>query len=452
MRYRNNDSGKRIQIIFQDRQRRDIDIVCDLVQKQHIGRRGKDFQKIKPFLFASGKLFYGRILHGRIEKKLFQKFRRADQSVFCRNIFRHIFYVIDHSLAGVHLLWLLGKITDLYRLSQFHRTAVRLRDPGNDLQKSGFAASVGTDDPQPLIFKHNIIKITDTYFLSEAFKDVVKLYGFLSHPGLHRINLHFLILRRSRCVLQRFQTFQAGSLFRASGAASPFRPLHLHPQDTVPFSPGGSLHFLSFRFQFQETGILRLIHIYFPVADLQDLIGDTVKKISVVRHHDHRPFISVQVFLQPCGHLIVQMVGGLVQDQHIRRVYQNRRQRHPFLLASGKMIDLLLMIHDTQPVQHHTGVCLRSPVLLSFLTGNIRQDSLALRKFRMLAKERQPQAVLEDHLSAVRRLQSCKYPEKSGFSRSVNTDDTDLVALMDPAGNIVKDHLVAINFADVFHI
>ena len=70
----------------------------------------------------------------------------------------------------------------------------------------------------------------------------------------------------------------------------------------------------------------------------------------------------------------------------------------------------------------------------------------------MLAKERQPQAVLEDHLSAVRRLQSCKYPEKSGFSRSVNTDDTDLVALMDPAGNVVKDHLISVNFADVFHI
>ena len=77
------------------------------VKKKDIRCSCQYFQKIKALLFPAGKLPLDRSMsHGRVKKKLFQKFGCTDKSIFCRNILCHVFN------ARSITLWLLLLIMD----------------------------------------------------------------------------------------------------------------------------------------------------------------------------------------------------------------------------------------------------------------------------------------------------------------------------------------------------
>ena len=61
------------------------------------------------------------------------------------------------------------------------------------------------------------------------------------------------------------------------------------------------------------------------VDELDDLLGDVVQELPVVRHHDGRPRVALDVVLQPDDRLQVQVVRRLVQQQDIRLDEQRAR-------------------------------------------------------------------------------------------------------------------------------
>ena len=72
-----------------------------------------------------------------------------------------------------------------------------------------------------------------------------------------------------------------------------------------------------------------------PAAvQFQDPAGDVVKKIAVVGDDQHRAGVFDQVLLQPGDGLGVEMVGGLVEQQHLGRLEQQPAERHPARLAA----------------------------------------------------------------------------------------------------------------------
>ena len=67
-----------------------------------------------------------------------------------------------------------------------------------------------------------------------------------------------------------------------------------------------------------------------PVAqvlmdEFDDLLGDVVQELPVVRHHDRRPRVVLDVLLQPDDRLQVQVVRRLVQQQNVRLDEQRAR-------------------------------------------------------------------------------------------------------------------------------
>ena len=235
MRHSDHDSSKGIQIVLQNGQCGNINIICDLVKKQDIWRCCKHFQKVQALLLSSGKLFYWRILHGRIKQKLLQKLCCTDQSVLCGNILCNILNIINYPLTGVHFLNFLRKITDLYGFSNLYRPAVRLYDTCNNFKKRRFATAVGSDDSQPLIFQHNVVKIPDAYLISKAFGNMMKLNCFFAHSCLYRINLHVFVADRRSAVFQCFQTVKPCSLLGSPCTTASFCPFQLHSENTLAF-------------------------------------------------------------------------------------------------------------------------------------------------------------------------------------------------------------------------
>ena len=281
---------------------------------------------------------------------------------------------------------------------------------------------------------------------------MVEFHSFFAHAGFNGIHLNTGIFYRSFSCFQGFQAVQPCSLLGASGTASSCSPFQFHTENAAAFPVTGKLHLFSLSLQFQKLGIIASIGIQFAMADFQDTVGYAVQEITVMRYHDHSSPKSPEKILQPRYHLSVQVVGRLVQNQDICRVEKHSCQSHSFFLAAGKIIHIDILVCDPQSIQHTACLALCTPVFLPFSLCHIIQNGHMLRKFRCLGKPADTDPVLGDHLSLIWFFFSCDHAEQSGLSCPVHADDPDLLALVNTAGNIIKDHFVTKNLMNVFYV
>ena len=238
----------------------------------------------------------------------------------------------------------------------------------------------------------------------------MKFNGLFAHSGLYRINLHSLIPYRCGTVFQCLKTIQSCTLFGTSCTTSSFCPFDFHTENTLSFPLGCQFHFLSGSFHFQKTRITCLITVKFTMADLQDLVGNPVQKIAVMSNHDHHPFKTVQIIFQPGSHFVVQVVGRLIQNQHIRRIGKYCCQCYSFFLASGKMANLFFMIRNPQSVQDHMRLRFRIPAFICLSLCYIRKNRRSLRKLRMLGKISNTKPILGNDLTLICFFQTRQNP------------------------------------------
>jgi len=75
-------------------------------------------------------------------------------------------------------------------------------------------------------------------------------------------------------------------------------------------------------------------------VELEDPAGDVVEKVAIMGHGDHRTLVVMQKALEPGHRLGVQMVGRLVEQQHVGLGEQQPAQRHATFLAAGEFGDV----------------------------------------------------------------------------------------------------------------
>ena len=74
-------------------------------------------------------------------------------------------------------------------------------------------------------------------------------------------------------------------------------------------------------------------------VEFEDPLGDVVEEVAIVRDGDDRRRIRLEIFFQPADRLGVEVVGGLVEQQHVGRGEQEAAQRHAALLATRELVD-----------------------------------------------------------------------------------------------------------------
>ena len=434
-----HDSFKTIQVVLQDRQRGDVQIVGGLVQQQKIGGGRQHAQKVQALFLPAGKLSDGAVLLIRRKKESFQHGRRGQYAVRRLYIFCGVLHIIDNPLLRIHIRKighrsrrirtlpsesihalpsgnvrlllpgsdLLGIISHFYSLADHHLAGIRRKETGDDLHQRGFSTAVGADKSHPVPLQENIAEIVDQLLFSVAFADRDKLHRGSPHSRRNGTKLHTGIPYGGLPVPQLLKPLNMRLLLSGTGPGSPADPFQLHAQDGLALALAGVLHFLPLRLQLQETGIVGLIAVDCALVDLRNPAGHAVQKIPVMRYHDQSSLPFFQIILQPVGHLIVQMVGGLVQQQNVRRGQERRDQRQPFSLTSGKLARRLGKIPDPQPGHHRLRVALNSPpVLLRHIARQHAVQAGHLRgKFRMLGEVADHRMIGRRNGSLIRLLQ-----------------------------------------------
>ena len=100
----------------------------------------------------------------------------------------------------------------------------------------------------------------------------------------------------------------------------------------------------------QPRAVVALPRDAVAAVELEDPLGGVVEEVAVVRHRDHGAGKLLQELLEPVDALGVEVVGRLVEQQHVGLRQQQPAQRDAPLLAAGQRGDLRVPRRQPQRV------------------------------------------------------------------------------------------------------
>ncbi|CDC69327.1 ribosomal protein S5 [Oscillibacter sp. CAG:155] len=439
MGHSQNGTGKTLKIIFQDGKGRNVQIVGGLVQQQHIGRRHQDGQQIQPPPLSAGEPADGHRLQVPREEKTLHHLVCGKGSLVRLHFICDVVDKVIDPLVQVQLPSLLGEVADLDGCADRYAAAVRRQFPGDQMQQCGFSGAVVAHDADPVPPQKMIGEMIHHGFAVKGLCDVVQFNDLFPQTAGSRGQLHGVIRLRRILVPQGLVSGDPLLGFGGPGPAAPHDPLPLHPEDGLALALTGLGHFRPLLFQLQILGVIGLVVVQLSPAQLRDMVDHPLQKITVVGHHDQPALEAAEPVLQPGHHLTVQMVGGLVQDQHVRRTQQRRGQRHTLALAAGESADFLFKIRQPQPVEH--GLCLifvQGPELRREVEKHLLQHSGIILHHRVLGQETHLHIGIAGNGAVVRLRDAGQDFHKGGLSGAVDTDDAGLVPFVEIKVDIIQ--------------
>ena len=88
-------------------------------------------------------------------------------------------------------------------------------------------------------------------------------------------------------------------------------------------------------------------------VELQDPAGHVVEEVAVVGDRHHRARVLLEEPLQPRHGLGVEVVGRLVEEQHVRPLQEQPAERHAPRLAARERLDVLVAGRHAKRVHRH---------------------------------------------------------------------------------------------------
>ena len=113
----------------------------------------------------------------------------------------------------------------------------------------------------------------------------------------------------------------------------------------------------------QVGGVVAVVLARFAPIHLHDAPGHPIEHVAVVGHQHQGAAEATQIALQPLDPVGIEVVGGLIEQQHIRIGHQGGRQGHPLAIPPRELAHLALAIVDPQPLEHLLALALQIPGL-----------------------------------------------------------------------------------------
>ncbi len=245
---------------------------------------------------------------------------------------------LPDGLVGVESGAALFDIGEFHRLAQPDGTGIGLFLTGDHLEQGGLPGAVGADDADDTAGRQGEGHVLYQEPIAVGFAHPVRLDHHFSQPRSGRnINLELLglllVVLSQQCLVSVDARLGLG-----------MAPLGRHP-DPLELALQGFLTFGFALFLLLQAGSLLFKPgrvIAFPrnpvtPVQLENPASNVIKEVAVVGDGNHRPGIALQVVFEPGDRFGIEVVGGLIQEQYVRRLQQEAAERHPPLFATGKL-------------------------------------------------------------------------------------------------------------------
>src|SRR5688572_8070111 len=205
--------------------------------------------------------------------------------------------------------------------------------------------------------------------------------------------------------------------------------------------------------------ILEVAFEPFDVAvalESEDVRGDAVEEPAVVADDDGTAGIILERLLQRAQGVDVEIVGRLVEQQHVGAALQNFRQVHAVALAARQHADLLLLVGAAEI--EGRAISARIDLALAEIDDVLAARDLlphalaGLERVARLVDVAELDALTDLDGAVVRRVLAGDHAEQGGLTGAVRADDADDAAGRQLEGEIVDEEQVAIAFRQVLGV
>ena len=129
------------------------------------------------------------------------------------------------------------------------------------------------------------------------------------------------------------------------------------------FGRGGGIGHILFGLALQVSAVVAVVAACFAIRHLHNPAGHPVEHVTVVGHQHHRAGVAIEPTLQPFHGCSIEVVGGLIKQQHIRAGHQCRSQTNPLAISTGEVFDRFVQIANAEALQHLLALLLQPPGL-----------------------------------------------------------------------------------------
>jgi hypothetical protein len=213
-------------------------------------------------------------------------------------------------------------------------------DPGDELEQRRLAGAIRPDDPDNRAGRYAKRQLVDQQPVAVALGHALELDHLVAEALGHRNE--YLLRFVALLVLVRREFLEARDprlalRLPALGILAHPIELLLHRLDPRAFLLGLDLEP---RFLLLQPGaVVALPRDAVATVELEDPLGGVVEEVPVVGDRDHRAGEARQELLEPVHALGVEVVGRLVQQQHVGLGQQQPAERDPAFLAARKHAD-----------------------------------------------------------------------------------------------------------------
>ncbi len=448
MAYHDQRARPRVQQVLHGHHHVGVQVVAGLVQDKHVGRIQQDQHQHKAALLAAGKRFHRHVQVRVGEPQLLQQLGRA-----------HFLAVDDVArvVAGEYLanavflqrlqfLQLLGKEGELHRFADLHAAGLRAQLALHDVEQGGLARPVGAHKPIAVAGADHPGYVVEHLRLPVGKRGVDNVHAFLSQAGNRRaLQLGGVTQRRlfgdKRTGGFHMETRLAGT---RTGTAGKERQLAADKVLALLFRNRGltlALHALQ-----DVGGVPALEGLGHPIVHFPHAQAHLIEEPAVVRNHHQRAVAAgkalLQVLRQPVDGNHIQMVRGLIEQQHIGIGHQHARQVHAAALTAGKRAHRAFPIQVADHAVHDLpDARIACPFVFGDIAHHVPANALGIVQGIGLAKGSEAHAARAQNAAIVGLDGAIEQPQQRRLAIAVAADHANPVAVLDAQGKRFEDRL-----------
>ena len=328
-------AGEALEPLDQRLDRLEVEVIGRLVEDQHVG-----FDNTQAAKYQSGGLAARQraeslvdIVAGK-EHQCQLAAHEADRLVLAA--------LPDPGLGGVGrrveiVAMVLGEVAGMGLVAPFDRTGVGRQFAHGDLEQCRLADAIGAHDRQAVAFLHQQVDPVQHFVIPEGLFDAGDLEHVASAVALlveAKIGVAARAVRQlDHRLLRLLNQFQLGlGLAGLGGFGAEAIDKLLVVCDLA--LARGDLFFAAralLALGLLKEGVIATVEDDGLVVDVEDGGADIVEKAVVVRDDDGRPGIVAQEHFEPADREDVEVVGRLVEEQHVGVAGQDLGQQDPEL-------------------------------------------------------------------------------------------------------------------------
>ena len=210
--------------------------------------------------------------------------------------------------------------------------------PRDHAEQGRLAGAVRADDADDAPGRQREVEVLDQQAIAVALAQILGLDHHVAEPfsgrdvDLDAVDLDPRLGRHQLLVAVQARTRVL--LLRLRGRA---RPFELAPERTLARTLLLLLLREALLLLLEPARVVALVRIAARAVELENPAGDVVQEVAVMGHRDDGAGVVLEKPLEPRHRLRVEVVGGLVEQQHVGAREQQTAQRHAPPLAAGQL-------------------------------------------------------------------------------------------------------------------